>query len=145
MIEMKGKTDHRECIEIIVDYSKKCRYLRILGEPNYEETQGPDLVLENLRDKCVEYIEVELDAKNTPDAQRIAKRAIQLASGNEMVRVWLVSCSNKWIESKKKTGVKNFIAADPRGRIYLENGRVEIERISPIQLGEAKRGGELRF
>ena len=36
-------------------------------------------------------------------------------------------------------------AADPRGLIYLENGKVKIERMSPIQLGEVKRGGDLRF
>jgi hypothetical protein len=130
---MKVKTtDHDRCIQILLDYVKsKPLSFRLLQDPSPGIEQGPDLLFLNSMSNCVEYVEVELDAKSSVKATRMAKRAELLHQRHKKpVRVWMVSSSDKWVASEKEIGVSNHVNKE-----LLQSGAVSVFRISPLDLG----------
>jgi len=124
-------TDHDRCIQIILDYIKSKPTTFELLKVNVGVEQGPDLLFVNGKQNCIEYVEVELDAKESRKAVRMAKRASEFHHRyNKPVRVWMVSSSNEWVTSQKKTGVADNINAQ-----LLGNQAIKVFRISPIDLG----------
>ncbi|MEM3697745.1 MAG: hypothetical protein QXQ94_09660 [Candidatus Bathyarchaeia archaeon] len=128
--ENKTYTDHDRCIQIILDYITSSPIFQIIDGPNYGGGQGPDLVFRNTTTRVVEYIEVELDAKVSKKARRIAKRAEEYSQKFEKARLWMVSSSDKWLTSEKGTGVIDYL-----DKSLLKTGKIEVNRISPIDLG----------
>ena len=125
------RTDHDRCIQIILDYIRSLpTAFQLLENPSMGIEQGPDLLFLNKKLDCIEYVEVELDAKASTKAVRMARRAADLhLRYRKPVRVWMISSSDKWVTSEKKTGVAD------KTDTQLVGGEVQVFRMSPIDLG----------
>jgi hypothetical protein len=125
-------TNHDRCIQIVLDYIKSYPSIfRLIREPSIGIEQGPDLLLLNSAQDCIECVEVELDTKSSIKAKRIAKRAESLNSQyGKPVRVWMISSSDKWVTSDGRMGVRDYI-----DKKKIEDKTIEVFRIIPVDLG----------
>jgi hypothetical protein len=124
------RTDHDLCIfvlkKFVEDNPKRYRLIEFhtSGEP------GPNFLAKDFEENIIIYAEVELDAKQTDKAKRIAKRARQYTSQyGRPVLLAMVASSEKWVSTKDRTGVKDFLED------LVRQGKVQVIRVSPLAIG----------
>lgn len=128
------RTDHDICIHVLKRFVEKRPERYRLIEFHTGGEPGPNFLAEDLKDGVIVYAEVELDAKQTDKARRIARRARRLVERyGKPVYLAMVASSEKWVTTRKGkregTGVRDFLED------VVRNGEVRVERISPLALG----------
>jgi hypothetical protein len=112
--------------KFVEDNPKRYRFIdcRLGGKP------GPNFLAEDLENNRIFYAEVELDAKQTDKAKRIAARARRLVKRyKKPVLLAMVSSSEKWVTTRGRTGVKDFLED------LVQQGKVRVIRVSPLAIG----------
>ena len=112
------RTDHDICIHVlkrfVEDHPERYRLIEyhVGGEP------GPNFLAEDLENDVIVYAEVELDAKQTDRARRIAERVRRLVEQRgKPVYLAMVSSSEKWVTTRRR--VRDFLGdLSRRGRSY---------------------------